>query len=108
MKNYIVRPTVYMLTGSMVLGMASFDDDGSPYRDLRDDGFTIAVNSTGPTGPTGGAASFAVQLQNQITGDLLCDANERGELYGEGGRRKSSRASTFGFTDPSSGSTATT
>ena len=76
------KSTVYVLAGSMVLGMVPGDDD-SAFRDLRQDGFAIAINSTGPT-----------EVQDNITGEEIAIPNNRW--------------SRIILTDPSSGSNAST
>lgn len=89
--NGFVKSTAWALTGSMVLGMMPGDDD-SAFRDIRRVGFAVAMSSTsslGPTSPGGGGI-----VQNTYTGEEIPLTVKKW--------------SRIIFTDPSSGSNAST
>lgn len=66
MLNIPKRSTIGLLAAGMAIGQMTPVDDGSLYKDPRDDGFGIAMGATGPM-----VSSHDIQGQNQITGELL-------------------------------------
>lgn len=63
--DHFKKPTSLLLAGA-VLGTVAPGDDGSPYRDIRDDAFPVFMAGTGPAslGPN-------YIAQNTITGDEI-------------------------------------
>ena len=64
----IKKPAAWMLSGSVVLGAMAQGDDGSPYRDIREDAFAIVMGATGPAN----LSDIRIH-QNTITGDEFAD-----------------------------------
>ena len=70
MKDSLIKSAAWVLSSTMVLGTLSQGDDGSPYRDARQDAFAIAM-----TGPS--SLSDSRVVQNTITGDLIAGTSGR-------------------------------